>query len=452
MARSSLTAVGGVLPGAVLIATGMSIGCHAAAVSNNAPNPQAVADVRSGKRATANAAWWGFDPKDATRAVQAAVDSGARTVVVPYMGAPWIVTPVKLRSDLELVFEPGVVVLAKQGAFKGKGDSLFTAADASDITVRGYGATLRMRKEDYQTDAYAKAEWRMTLDFAGCRRVRVEGLRLESSGGDGIYIGVSSKLPYCADVTIRDVVCDDHHRQGISVISAVNLLIENCVLSNTGGTAPQAGIDFEPNGPAEKLVNCVVRNCVMAGNKGAGILVYLKNLSDKSDPVSLTFENCHVSSGKDVGIGVGAVRDGGARGLIEFANCTVENTVAGGIWVFDKSADGARVRFVNCKWKNVAKPKLAVGQRVSKGKKYGTPLLLTLFRPKLTRKHGGIDFVDCVVYDDVARPALVAEDEGSKLGIHDVTGTLTVHNPHGGRMEMKCKPFDVSLKIANAPH
>ena len=69
-------------------------------------NPDAVAEVRAGTRTTANAAWWGFDSSDATVAFQAAIDSGAKTVVVPYMGTDWIVTPIRLRTNLELIFEP----------------------------------------------------------------------------------------------------------------------------------------------------------------------------------------------------------------------------------------------------------------------------------------------------------------------------------------------------------
>ncbi len=431
---------------AVVIAAVLAVGsAHADAPLPNAANPHAVKAVGAGKQTVANAAWWGFDHQDATACLQAAIDSGAPTVVVPYVGADWIVTPIKLRSRLELVFEPGVVVLAKKGEYKGKGDSMFTAVDASDVTIRGYGATLRMHKKDYQRAPYAKAEWRMTLDFMGCRRVRVEGLRLESSGGDGIYLGATAKLPYCADVVIRDVVCHDHHRQGISVIGAVNLLIENCVLSNTGGTAPQAGIDFEPNGPREKLVNCVMRRCVMDGNRGAGVLIYLKNLSRDSDPVSLRVEDCYVRSGADVGVGVGAVKDNGPKGLIEFVNCTIENTANGGIFVYDKSVDGARVRFVNCKWRGVG-----VHTDGKRPRRRGVPLLITLLRPKLTRKNGGIDFVDCAVYDDRDRPVLVAEDQGTKLGIHDLKGRIVVHNPHGARMDLTSTLSDVELKLVPA--
>jgi len=407
-----------------------------------AGDPQAVREVTSGRRTVAYASWWGFDPIDATASIQAAIDSGAPKVIVPYVARPWIVTPIKLRSNLELVFEPGVVVLAKKGEFKGKSDSMFSATEAENIIVRGYGATLRMRKKDYQGSGYSKAEWRMVLAFRGCRRMRVEGLRLESSGGDGIYIGTTRQVPYCADVVIRDVVCHDNHRQGISVIGAVNLLIENCVLSGTEGTAPQAGIDFEPDGPRERLVNCVMRNCIIEDNAGAGIQVYLKQLSRESEPVSIRVEDCYVRSGRGDGIAVGAVADGGPQGLIEFRNCTIENTRQYGLCVYDKSADGVRLRFVNCKWNNVA-----TSNRLPGKDKTGAPLLVTVLKPERIKKNGGIDFIDCAVYDRRDRPVLLAEDAGADIGVHDLKGSIRVWNPFGARMGLVCRPFDVDLNL-----
>ena len=115
--------------------------CHAQAEGPPEPNIKnvsAVQEVLSGDRTTANAAWWGFDPADSTAALQGAIDSGAQRVVVPYMGSDWIVLPIKLASDQEIIFEPGVVVTAKKGAFRGRGDSLFSAANQTNITLRGY--------------------------------------------------------------------------------------------------------------------------------------------------------------------------------------------------------------------------------------------------------------------------------------------------------------------------
>lgn len=399
----------------------------------------AVAEVQSGRRTEAVASWWGFDSDDATESLQAAIDSGARTVIVPYLGRPWIVRPIRLRSELELLFEPGVLVLAKAGEFRGRNDSLFTAIDAHDIVLRGYGATLRMRKADYASDAYEKAEWRMVLNLRGCERIEVTGLRIEGSGGDGIYLGATQQLPYCKDVVIRDVVCHDNYRQGISVIGAENLLIENCVLSDTGGTAPRAGIDFEPNHAREKLVNCVMRHCTIAGNEGPGFLAYLKNLSQDTDPVSIRVENCLITSGNDTGIVVGAVGDNGPQGIIEFINCTIEGSRKGGARIYDKSADHVRVRFVNCKWNEPH-------QETAAADAAGGTRLIHLRRPEITRRQGGVEFVDCRVWDSLDRPGLLVEHP-SETETVDVTGTLTIHNPHRARMALPATGADVALSI-----
>ena len=114
-------------------------------------DPQAaIAEIVSGKRRTASAEWWGFHPEDSTAAIQSAIDSGAPRVVVPFVGRPWILRPINLRSNLELVFAPGVLLLAKAGEFREPGDSLFTANDRDNVTIAAHGAEWRLRKKDYQ--------------------------------------------------------------------------------------------------------------------------------------------------------------------------------------------------------------------------------------------------------------------------------------------------------------
>ena len=303
-----------------------------------------------------------------------------------------------------------------------------------------------MRKQDYVTDAYEPAEWRMGISLRGCRDIRIEGVRLESSGGDGIYLGATGALPWCENVVIRDVVCHDHHRQGISIIGAVNLLIENCVFSATDGTAPRAGIDFEPNGEKEQLTNCVVRNCLMLDNAGPGILVYLKNLSKKTPPVSVLFEDCLVRGGKSGGIVVGAAKDDGPTGTLEFRNCTVEDPAEPGAYIYDKSAASVRVRFVNCHFKNAW-----VGGGKERDKRPRSPLLLNLPRPELTQGHGGIDFVQCHVYDDHDRPVLTVVEEKSDNGVSDLKGGIIVHSPYAPRVELGEKATNCDIEAVKAP-
>ena len=403
----------------------------------------AIKRVLSGASGIASAAWWGFDAEDSTQFFQSAIDSGAKTVLVPYMGKPWVVRPIHLRSNQTLLFEPGVVVLAKRGEFKGKGDSLFSAADKKNIVLRGYGARFIMHKEDYQSEAYEKAEWRMGVNLSGCSRVRIEGMRIEKTGGDGIYLGAGRK-PYCKDIVIRDVQCVDNHRQGISVIGAENLLIENCTLSGTRGAPPQAGIDFEPNEAANRLVNCVMRDCVIEENIGREILVFLGPLSSKTVPLSIRVENCLLRGGKGPGIEVAGLRDNGPKGTIEFNNCTIEHTEAAGIYVWEKSADRARLRFLNCRCSDVG---LKTGGSGKVKQERPVPILLAPANLKSVKRGGGIDFVNCSVYDTVDRPALVLDDKGTSLGVHDLTGVLAVYNLNGARMETRCKTSKMQLDV-----
>ena len=166
-----------------------SLPLYAEDVLPSEPNEQLVREVEQGDREVANAAWWGFDEEDSTEFIQQAIRSPAKKIVIPYVGRPWIIRPLKLRSNLELILQPGVLLLAKQGEFRGRHASIFTASTQENILIRGYGATLRMRKKDYQRAPYEKAEWRMGIMLLGCKNVLLEGLRIESSGGDGIYLG-----------------------------------------------------------------------------------------------------------------------------------------------------------------------------------------------------------------------------------------------------------------------
>ena len=391
-----------------------SVWCLAA---EGAGDPEAVKSVLSGKQTVARASWWGFDEVEATEALQSAINSGAKKIIVEDLGSPWIVDKIQLASNQEVVFEKGVVVLAKKSAFKGTGDSLFTAWLKKNVTLTGHGATLRMRKSDYQSDAYKRAEWRHCLNIRSCTNVRVCGLTLAESGGDGIYLGVAKGGVTNKNVVINDVVCDANHRQGISVISAEDLLIEDTVLKNTSGTAPQAGIDFEPNRPNEKIVNCVMRNCVAENNRGCAYVLYLKPLDGTSADVSVRIENC-VSRGANAVSAVVVTSNSGpsgpVKGLIEFVNCRFEDTGRAGIGIRDVPVTGCRVRFENCTIADPAESPSPVAPIVF-GARRGC------------REHiGGVELANCTIKERVERPLMKFRDYAGGLKVLDVTGRLTV--------------------------
>jgi hypothetical protein len=400
---------------AALLVLGSLLGNWATTQAADPSNEQAIREVQSGQRQVAQASWWGFDAADSTQALQTAINSGAAKVVVEKMPGPWIVNKIELASNQELFFEPGAVVLAKKGAFRGTGDALFNASGKSHIKLTGYQATLQMHRADYDSPEYKKGEWRHVLNFHGCSDVVVTGLTLTESGGDGIYLGAGRHGETNRNVVIRDVVCDRNYRQGISVITAENLLIENCVLKNTAGTAPAAGIDFEPNAPSERLVNCVMRKCRIEDNQGYALHIYARPLDGTSAPVSIRIEDCTTrgANARSASIITSCGPKGAVKGSIELVNCRFEDAGMTGINIGSKPPDGVKLRLVNCTLADPAeKPTQAA------------PILFSTRAGDL-ENIGGVAFVDCTLCERIDRPLMKFAD-GAGVRLLDVTGTLTV--------------------------
>ena len=165
-----------------------------------------------------NASSFGWNATDATACLQAAIDSGAKKVVIDRQEGDWIVEPIFLRvSGQEIVVADGVTVRAKKGSFQNRSDSLFKISGKDrGVTLRGEGkATLAMNKRDYQNpELYSHSEWRHAVSVFGSGTT-VRDLTILSSGGDGVYVAGNAQ-----DVTLENLACRDHHRQGISVIIA----------------------------------------------------------------------------------------------------------------------------------------------------------------------------------------------------------------------------------------
>lgn len=293
---------------------------------------------------------FGWDPVDSTKYIQAALDSDAATVILDRQAGPWMTLPLLARSNKTVIFEPGVELQAKKGAFLAIRDYLFTLDAVTNVTLIGSGgARMKMHKSDYQKPPYPRSEWRYALRIVGSTNVFVKGLSFVESGGDGILVARNSK-----NVTLLDCICDGNHRQGISVIGAENLLIENCVMRNTSGTPPQAGIDFEPDRSNEPLINCVMRNCVSENNAGNGYEFYLANLTAKTGHLSVLIDNCRsIGDASSVSVGCGPNKDPhdpGAypKGGIEFRNCLFSKPRFSGIAVGSKPAGSVGLSFDSC--------------------------------------------------------------------------------------------------------
>ncbi len=390
--------------------------------SSEYSDPEKVAGVLAGERDTACVSWWGFDEEDSTDYILQALNSGASTVIIPNVGRDWVIRPVSLpRDNQEIVFEEGVVVSAKRGEFLDPAESLFSIRrPRKNIVLRGYGATLKMWKEDYVSEPYQPGAHRHLINVHRAENVQILGLALKNSGGDGIYIRAR-------DILVKDVVADGNLRQGISVTCGENILIENTILRNTAGSEPQSGIDLEPNMHTDKMVNVVIRNTVAEENAGRGFIVSLGPLNSQSEPVSIRFENCEARNNLE---GISVMRfwdvgvEGAVRGLVEFVNTVSKNNILSELAVRNKSAEAALARFVDC---------------VFRGGAEGNGILYfhldeRYHRPTRAYTLGALEFKDCVVEALGERPfAEITEGVVYRGGARDIRGNITLKSANPGK-------------------
>ncbi len=300
---------------------------------------------------------FGFNAVDATECLQKAFDSGATVVRIDRQASDWVIRPVFLRSNQTVIIDPDVTIRAKKGEFKALNDSLFTISDAENVTVKGgRNSRLLMNKRDYQDKSqYRHSEWRMLISINSSKNVTLDNLILEGSGGDGVYVGLGKKRTAPENIVLKNLNVRDNHRQGISIISAKNLLISNCDFYETSGTAPQAGIDFEPNYASEKLENCVVENCRIYNNRTYGILFHLNPLLSTSAPISVTIRNCQISDGEHGAVVIDSCASmSQVKGNITFENCMVSGNekTPHALIIRNQRADGFSINFKNCRFDN----------------------------------------------------------------------------------------------------
>jgi hypothetical protein len=243
---------------------------------------------------------------DCTAEVQAALDAGGEAVF-PAQPYPYIVRPLFIRVDrLTVTFAAGARLVALRGGFRGVGDSLVTATNVSDLTIRGActgtASAWSMWREDYLDpyQGYANQGYRHGLRLENVHRACVSCLTISDTGGDGVYIaGTSGKgvvpTPGSSNVVLSRLALLRNQRQGMSVIGALHLVVEDTLFAYTNGSEPMAGVDLEPNHATDALHNVTFRRCVARANGGGGFQMYLGRFQHGTGlPLQVRFEDCHV--------------------------------------------------------------------------------------------------------------------------------------------------------------
>lgn len=132
-----------------------------------------------------------------------------------------------------------------------------------------------------------EGEWGLGIDVAGGDNIRIEGMTVKDCWGDCIYIQKKTK-----SVSINNCVLYNGRRQGISVISAQEVKVNDCLIFNIGGTRPGYAIDIEPT--KGEVVHSVVIDNVIVTNCRGGFATYGRAKDSRID--SVIIKNCSVGN------------------------------------------------------------------------------------------------------------------------------------------------------------
>ena len=292
---------------------------------------------------------FGWNAADATKCLQAALDSGAKKVIVDRQAGEWLVDTIRVPSDIEVVFQDGVVVRAKPGTMVKTTDCLFRFLEVSNVVFRGEGkAVLRMNRMDYlnKKEIYQHGEHRHLVSMRKVRNSSVLDLTLEESGGDGVY------LLHTDNVLLDNLVCRGHARQGTSIISCENVRISNCLFTETMGALPECGMDIEPGHDRFHVGKVVIDNCLFCSNNCSGVAINVSGLLKTSGEMDVTYKNCRMFDNAQRGLWTIFARGLGApvKGRVNFYDCEMSGNPAGPVQLANLEADALKVTFAKCRF------------------------------------------------------------------------------------------------------
>jgi len=365
---------------------------------------------------------YGWNSIDDTQALYDAFTANVDTLYVDLQVGDWVSGPLIFDNTVNnkiVIFERGVKIRALAGAYNSYlYNGLFSFINCSNVSLVGYGATLQMNKQEY-IDLNDGSEWRHIISLSGCNNFDIFGFELLDSGGDGIEVsGIWQQPIPSTNIHIRDCFINNNYRQGISVTSAQNVLIEHCEIMNTSGTPPAFGIDLEPDNTYDEMNNIEIKNCRITGNEGGGILLAFWQLNQTTNPISVDISDCYIGSNQNEGIVVDVNSNGSVSGYVNFKRCIIENQPGNG--VFSNKRESLALSFSDIIIRNVG----------TNGGNYDMPIFIQKQFDYTGLPIGNLTF-DNVYIDDhlFARDFLVISHWGEFTQVENVIGNFSVYNP-----------------------
>lgn len=122
-------------------------------------------------------------------------------------------------------------------------------------------------------------EWGTGINVTGGDHASLVGTVYKDFWGDGISVFPGMKTwktdKQTTNLLIKNNVFDHNRRQGVSLGNVNGALLEGNLFQNTNGTGPASGLDLEPGGDSNEVVeNVTIKNNIFQNNTNQGLTMY----------------------------------------------------------------------------------------------------------------------------------------------------------------------------------
>ncbi len=238
---------------------------------------------------------------DDTAAIQAAIDAGINvyipdgTYLINADNDGWGHTykgGIRPKTGSTIIMSPGAVLKAKPNT---NGFYNVISLDQVENVVISGGNIIG----DVDEHVGSSGEFGYGIGIYESNRVRIDNVKISKCWGDGIILGSRDEIHgENNDIRIDGCIIHDCRRQGISaVVGGKNIVVSDTHIYNISGTAPQSGIDIEPNN-GEPIDGMIITGCTIHDTGGASIILNLSTNTVISD-CNLSAVNCYTNSTND---------------------------------------------------------------------------------------------------------------------------------------------------------
>jgi len=192
-------------------------------------------------------------------------------------------------------------------------DQLFRIQHQSNVRI--YGLSIDGNLAGFP----GHTEYRHAFSILGGDHIELRDVTAYDAKGDGIYIGhhnTEDTVPP-VHVTVENARCYGNYRQGMSVVSADGLYVNDSRFETTRGTLPGCGVDIEPDELHQVCKNIHFTRCRFNDNDKQGVRISMI-AGGENVQGGITFNQCwsYGNAGGDVEI---------VRGVdIVFHGCLLE--------------------------------------------------------------------------------------------------------------------------------